>query len=257
MRKLNPDIKNPKLEGSGIIECIPQIGNCPNECLECYYNGGGFFTNKKAPLIPTLEEASDKIVRVNSGHDSNLQKELVLKTTEKYPKKFYNTSIPNFEFPAPVVFTCNGRDTDFSAMMVVKDLKNVMMVRFRANLWNFDLLDEVVSFYTRQHGVPVTITFMRYTDLANIPPKYRSYYEMRKSILNFYYSLSSEERSRIVEKYPEPMEEDSNFSKRQVGMCGTLESSYCKDCLRCIWAYDRLTHQNQWLEVFNSISGEN
>lgn len=253
MRHLNPVRQNPKLEGSMLVDCIPQVGNCPNECLECYYNGGGFFTDKKTPLVPTLEEVGNKIVRVNSGHDSNLQKELVLRITEKYTNKFYNTSIPNFDFPAPVVFTCNGRDTDFSAMMVVRELKNLMEVRFRTNLWNLDLLDEVVSFYAG-HGVPVTITFMRYTDLSNIPVKYRNHYEMRKSILNVYYHLSREKQREVVEKYPGPNE--GEFSQRMVGMCGTPDSSYCRDCHRCIFCYNKIVHQNEWIEAFNSISVE-
>lgn len=252
MRRLNPVRENPKLSGSSMVDCIPQVGNCPNECIECYYNGGGFFTDKKSPLIPTLEEVGDKIVRINSGHDSNLQKELVLKVTKRYTKKFYNTSIPDFEFPAPVVFTCNGRDTDFSAMIVVRELKNLMAVRFRTNLWNLDLLDEAVNFYA-SHGVPVTITFMRYTDISNIPEKYRKYYGIRKSILNMYYCLSREKQMEIVEKYPGPYGEE--FSQRIVGMCGTPESSYCRDCQRCVWAYNKLIHQEQWLEAFNSIGG--
>ncbi len=250
MRRLNPVRQNPKLEGSTIIDCIPQVGQCSNSCIECYYNGGGFFTDKKIPLIPTLEEAKDKLVRVNSGHDSNLQKDLVLKVTEIYPKKFYNTSIPNFEFPAPVVFTCNGRDTDFSAMMVVKDIENLMVVRFRTNLWNLNLLDEVVSYYAGKN-IPVTITFMRYTDISNIPHKYREHYEMRKSILNIYYCLSKEKQKEIVEKYPGPYK--GNFSQRMVGMCGTLESSYCRDCNRCVWAYCRVAHTQAWDSIIESI----
>jgi len=249
VRRLNPVRENPKLEGSMMVECIPQVGQCPNNCLECYYNGGGFFTDKQTPLIPTLEEVGDKIVRVNSGHDSNIQKELVLEVTNKYPKKFYNTSLPNFDFPAPVVFTCNGRDTDYSAMMVVKNLRNVMMVRFRANLWNLDLLDEVVSFYA--HLIPVTITFMRYTDLANIPIKYREHYEIRKSILNMYYRLSKVKQMEIVEKYPGPMK--GSFSQRMVGMCGTPDSSYCRDCNRCFWAYNRLVDSQAWDSTVESI----
>src|SRR4030043_2218245 len=119
-------MNNPKLLGSSIVDCIPQVGNCPNNCPDCYFNAPGFFRTKDEPLIPTLEEVADKIVRVNSGHDSNLQKDLVLEVTKQYPKKFYNTSIPNFDFPAPVVFTCNpGIYTDCAMMVVVKNLDNL------------------------------------------------------------------------------------------------------------------------------------
>jgi len=217
------------------VEAIPEKGECFDLVMDKYHNfalSAGVFVH-------------------NSGHDSNLQKELVLKVTEKYTKKFYNTSIPNFDFPAPVIFTCNGRDTDFSAMMVVRELKNLMAVRFRTNLWNLDLLDEVVSFYA-SHGVPVTITFMRYTDISNIPEKYRKYYEMRKSILNMYYCLSREKQMEIVEKYPGPY--GGEFSQRIVGMCGTPESSYCRDCQRCIILYNRWITKMQFEEVINNIS---
>lgn len=193
---------NPKLIGSNILDCIPQTGNCPNNCSECFYNSSGFFRSKDTPLIPTLEEVGDKILRVNSGHDSNVQKELVLKVTEQYPRKFYNTSLPNFDFPAPVVFTCNGRDTDHSAMMVDTNLENVMMVRFRTNLWNLDLLDGVVRYYVALKNVPVTITFMRYADLSNIPLEYRKYYELRKSILNMYYCIHNDKKLEISNNFP-------------------------------------------------------
>ena len=231
-------VQNPKLAGSGLIDCIPQTGRCPNNCLECYYNGGGFFTDKKTPLVPTLEEVGDKIVRINSGHDSNIQKELVLKVTSKYPKKFYNTSLPNFDFPGPVVFTCNGRDTDYSALMVIRDLENLMHVRFRTNTWNLDLLGEVISFYVYRHNVPVTITFMRYTDPTNIPVGHMKYYDFRRSILNMYYCLCKEKQVEILEKY--------GLENKMVGVCGTVESSRCRDCRRCEWAYERIVHRFRW-----------
>ena len=158
----------------------------------------------------------------NSGHDSNINKNLVMKVTEQYKKKFYNTSLPNFDFPGPVVFTCNGRDTDYSALMVIKGLENVMHVRFRTNTWNLDLLDEVIDFYACKHSIPVTITFMRYTDPTNIPVGHMKYYDFHKSILNMYYCLCREEQQRIL---------DSNGTEdRMIGMCGTPESSYCRDC---------------------------
>jgi hypothetical protein len=230
--------ENPKLKGSGIIDCIPQTGYCPNGCLECYYNGGNFFTDRKTPLLPSVEEVGEKLVRVNSGHDSNLQKDLVLKSTSRYEHRFYNTSLPNFDFPAPVVFTCNGRDTDNSALMVVKGLENVMHIRFRTNLWNLDLLEEVIFFYTHVHYVPVTITFMRYTDIGNIPLKFREYYDFRKSILNMYYCLCKEKMIEISEKYA--------VHSKIVGTCGTVESSYCKDCGRCVWSYSRMENKFKW-----------
>jgi hypothetical protein len=222
---------NPKLEGSNIIDCIPQIGKCPINCSECYYNAEGFFTDKTKPLIPSLEEVGDKIVRVNSGHDSNIQKDLVLRATAQYKKKFYNTSLPMFDFPGPVVFTCNGRNTDLSFLCVTEGLWNVMMVRFRTNLWNLELLDDAVAYYAYERNIPVTITFMRYSKCESIPHEFRHEYELRIHVFNQYYCLKKEAQQDIVDIYKTPT--------NMISMCGTLESSFCKDCGRCEWAYNR------------------
>ena len=56
---------NPKLEGSGIIDAIPQCGPCPNNCPECFYNREEFFTDKTRPYLPTVDEVGDRIVRMN------------------------------------------------------------------------------------------------------------------------------------------------------------------------------------------------
>jgi len=242
---------NPKLEGANIIDCIPQVGECPNNCLECfynkrvkakgpltpaltpyYYNSEGFFRTKDKPLIPSLADVGEKIVRVNSGHDSNIQKDLVLKTTEQYVKKFYCTSLPYFDFPGPVVFTCNGRDTDKSFLCVTDNLWNLMMVRFRTDMWNQELLDAAILYYTYENQIPFTITFMRYSDIENIPLSYRDHYEIRISILNEYYCLKKECQKEIVSRY-------SCFSNF-VAMCGTFESPLCRNCGRCERCYDRI-----------------
>ena len=118
---------NPKLVGSKLIDCIPQTGLCPNACPECFYNGGRFYRTLDEPLLPSLEQADGRIVRVNSGHDSNLSRDIVLAATADYEHKFYNTSLPEFGFPAPVVFTCNGREP-----LLVECPPNVMFVRVRA-----------------------------------------------------------------------------------------------------------------------------
>jgi hypothetical protein len=221
--------QNPKLEGSNVIDCIPQTGKCSNGCVECYYNHDGFFTDKKEPLIPTLEEVGDKIVRVNSGHDSNLLRDLVIETTKQYKKKFYSTSIPRFDFPGPVVFTCNGKYTD-EASLITCDTKNLMAVRFRTNMWNLCVLHETISFYN-PYVVPVLITFMRYMNLDNIPEEYRSYYEEKKSILNTYYILKQEYKEKIYDDVYDRHNQSLNFA------CA-LKSSYCKDCGNCEKLYN-------------------
>jgi len=215
-------MKNPKLVGSNLIDCIPQTGQCPNNCKECFYNADGFYRTKAQPLIPTIEEAKDKIVRVNSGHDSNIQKELVLEVTKIYKHKFYNTSIPNFDFPAPVVFTCNPKDATW-----IKALSgNLMMVRFRVSVWNIDMCDKAVKWYTSL-GIPFVLTFMRYTDRSAICDEY---YEYKKSILNSYYKIRSEFKMLIEQRYT-----DNDL----VGTCGG-ETGYCKDCRLCEINYYRV-----------------
>ena len=124
---------NPKLEGSGIIEAIPQTGECPIGCDECFYNGKRFYRSLDTPLLPSLQEAQGNIVRVNSGHDSNVQRGLVIKSTEQYLDKFYNTSIANFDFPGPVVFTANGR----KPILAKRGLDNLMFVRARTRTRRF------------------------------------------------------------------------------------------------------------------------
>ena len=222
-------LNNPKIEGSNIIDCIPQIGDCPIKCQECYYNSPTFYRINTTPLIPTLEEVGDKIVRVNSGHDSNINKPFVLEVTKQYSKKFYNTSLPGFDFPSPVVFTCNGKYTDTGVLIVIKNLHNLMYVRFRTNTWNIDLLEYAIKYYALENKIPITLTFMRYKDEKNIPIAHLDNYEYKKHILNSYFEIKQAVKQKIWYKY--------SYLMPLVGMCGTLTSNYCKDCRRCEWAY--------------------
>jgi len=233
-------VLNPKLIDSGIIDCIPQIGQCPINCdNNCFYNSDGFFTGKKEPLVPTLEEVGGRIVRVNSGHDSNIQKLKVLEATRQYPDKFYNTSIPNFDFPGPVVFTCNSRDTNYSALIVTKNIENLMMVRFRTNTWNLDLLKEVIDYYAYKNSIPVTLTFMRYKELKSIPESERDFYELSKNVTNSYYMLKPEYKDQIMAAHFD------SLAPKLIGRCGSSTSNFCKDCGRCIMCYKRFHDLNK------------
>lgn len=236
---------NPKLIGSNIIDCIPQVGKCPNYCKECYFNVQGFFWPKNKPLIPSLEEVGDKIVRVNSGNDSNNQRDLVIQSTSQYEKKFYNTSIPKFNFPGPVVFTCN-RDDDHAD--IVDDSSNIMMVRFRSTPWNQGLLSNVVQHYVGEKQVPVTITYMRFRNMNNIPREYHKMYDVRIHVVNSWAILKPQYQVGLSSWYR--IENDEN--KGMVGTCGTPESSLCKDCGRCEWAYERICTVRDWEEAIKS-----
>jgi len=215
--------QNPKMMDTNLIDCIPQTGECPIQCEECFYNGGRFYRTLDEPLIPTLEDVRNKIVRVNSGHDSNIQRELVIKTTMKYPHKFYNTSLPNFDFPAPVVFTCNGKHL----RLVDKHLDKLMFVRVRTSIFNLEEVDKTVEHYLVKHKIPTVLTFMRYYDGMKIPEKFKESFIFKKHILNAYYCHTIQAHLNILERY----------KGTGVRMCGTPISSFCVDCRNCELLY--------------------
>jgi len=218
---------NPKLVGSGLIDAIPQVGECRLKCPECFYNGGRFYRSLNMPLLPTAEEARGKIVRVNSGHDSNLQRGLVLAKTCIYEHRFYNTSIPRFDFEdCPVVFTCNGR-----RLILVKDPpKNLMFVRFRLATDNLEEADRAVQHYWLEHGIPVVMTFMRYYAKAAVPDPDK--YEFRQSVINSYWMIKVAVMLEMMSRWAK-----ANPPIRGVRMCGTPYSSFCGDCRNCEFLY--------------------
>lgn len=219
-------MENPKLKGSCIIDCIPQTGECPNGCNQCYYNGGRFYRPLDTPKIPTKEEAEGKMVRMNSGHDSNLQRELVIETSMKYEHPYYNTSIPNLEFPGPVILTVNGQNTDYAFHTIVGDinLANLMAVRVRVNTWNLHLVDEVVRYYASK-DVYVLLTWMRYYDRR--PEKAPGAYEYKYHIQNPSYRLTDEAWETVMERYEGCM---------YVHSCGR-PAKLCVACGMCVWLY--------------------
>ncbi|MDD3102377.1 MAG: hypothetical protein PHE59_04515 [Patescibacteria group bacterium] len=222
---------NPKLVGSNLIECIPQTGKCPNKCPECFYNGA-FYRPLDTPLIPTKKEAIFKLVRVNSGHDSNIQRELVIRKTKDFPNKFYNTSIPKFDFPGPVVFTCNGH----KLILVDSPPPNIMFVRFRLATNNLEEADEAVKYYWVKHQIPVVMTFMRYYNKENVPDLKK--YKLNKHILNHCYVLKPEFMIEIMSRWNK-----MNPPILGVRMCGTPYSSFCADCRNCEFLY--VDHMNR------------
>ncbi len=220
-------MQNPKLEGSNIVDCIPQTGQCPNDCAECYYNDDRFYRTKSMALIPTEEEVGDKIVRVNSGHDSNIERERVLLVTKRYKDKFYNTSIPKFDFPGPVMFTCNGRELKnwFYAVTGSVD-DNIMAVRYRTTIWNsvYGLRDAVIHYHHQHPAIPMIITPMRFKERESINPKYLDYYEEKKHILNSWW---------IPNKKAWDFWQFNFHPTGLIRYCGSYESGLCKDCGNC------------------------
>jgi hypothetical protein len=219
-------VENPKMVGSNLIDCVPQKGPCPNACNQCYYNK--WFYAGHEPFVPSEEEAAGKIVRVNSGHDSNIQKSIVLEATRHFSHRFYNTSIPNLDFEnAPVVLTVNPReDHDWVAL---ENTDNLMYVRARVDTWNIDMVQKIISHYTSL-SVPVVLTFTRYYDMIK-KDNFNFWYRLKKHVLHDYWDVTEDAWWMLM----------ATLARNTlVFSCGSPYSSYCRDCGVCETLYWRL-----------------
>lgn len=203
---------NPKMAKSGMLGCIPQTGRCPNECEDCFFQGGRSFLeplDENLPNMPTAEQAEGRVVRINDGNDSNVQRGVVINAASRYAMKFFNTAIPKDlgAFPAPVVLTVNpGGMTDETAHLVDECPPNLMFVRFRTNTWNLDLCDEVVEHYASRE-VPIILTFMAYFAVNaddRIPKHHQANYIWRKRTMNAYWAITTDAWRQVKGKlFPE------------------------------------------------------
>lgn len=242
--------RNPKQEGSSLWDCIPQTGPCPNNCNQCFYNRpGAFYVPLDKPTIPSPEEVGNGIVRMNCGHDSNIQKDLVIETAKQYKNFFFNTSIPRFDFPGPVVWTANPKEEQY---IIIPELPpNLMFVRLRVSTTNLEHIKEVVCKWTRS-GIQIVLTFMAYYDVI---PKhdicdnnilYRKVggvltpiYQWRVRHINSYWCPTKEFMSYVLKGM-------KKIGGRLVTMCGTLGSAYCKDCGNCeIYYWRTMKHLDE------------
>lgn len=212
---------NPKMVGSGCVDCVPQEGPCLLGCPHCFATLHPLRDFK--PYFPSQAEAAGKIVRVNgSNHDSNVDREHVIASTARYPRRFFCTSVPNFDFPGPVVFTCNGREP-----LYVECPPNVMAVRVRMDAWHRPVQDRLIEHYLSQ-GVPVVLTWLRFPSLARLSVEaVRSTalgYERRKHVLNEYWCATRETKAREL----------ARWAGREVCQCGAVDGSpFCRDCGNC------------------------
>lgn len=222
-------IENPKLEGSGILACIPQKGICPIGCEDCFFQGGRSYLEpieNNLPNIPGIEDSKGRIVRINDGNDSNNQRDHVINVANQYENYFYNTAIPeDLEgFKKPVVLTVNpGKMTDKAFHKLKTIPKNLMMVRVRTNMWNIPVIDSVVQYYSEENNIPVILTIMAYYN-TTISEKYRDFYSYQIRILNSYCVLNKKGLSIFEKRYE---------NKRNVHFCGNL----CKNCGHCLREY--------------------
>ncbi len=236
---MNKYIENPKMKGSGMYGCIPQKGECPNDCADCFYNGGRSYLeplNENTPNMPDIRnvELYNRVVRVNDGNDSNNNQALVISKTKQFTMKFYNTSIPkNLEvFDAPIVLTINpGNFTDISFYKLHPIPKNLMFIRIRVNTWNLELVKTAIMYYT-QRKVPIVLTFMAYHKIESILPIHRKNYIYRDRTLNKYYAITTKAWKKIM----------NNFKyNKYVYSCGKIEGemgdTHCRFCGNCIREY--------------------
>ncbi len=222
--------RNPKLIGSGIIECIPQEGECPVGCKDCFFQSGRSYIeplSENLPHIPSLEMTKGKVVRMNDGNDSNIQRELVMSTAEQFDDYFYNTSIPrDIEgFKAPVVLTVNPAEmTDKFFHKLSPVPSNLMFVRVRVNMWNLKSVVEPAIHYYTDNNIPVVLTFMSYYNERG-PEDYKDYYEFRQRVTNSYWCLKIDYINKLKDIY----------KNKLVYYCdGVIK---CKDCGNCLREY--------------------
>ena len=213
--------RNPKQDGSNVYDCKPQTGKCPLDCNQCFYNReGAFYVDIDEPHMPPPEEVNG-IMRVNCGHDSNFERERVIKETAIYPHRFFNTSIAKFDFPAPVVFTANAKE-ERKAKLLKKRPENLMFVRLRVSSTNLHHIYNAVHHYSHRY-MPVVLTFMAYYDKR---PRNEDNYIWKQRHINSYWCPT-------VEFMQSTLNDMKGGINRLVALCGNLDSYSCKDCRNC------------------------
>jgi hypothetical protein len=225
--------ENPKMQGSGLLDCISQRGECPVKCSDCFFaSGRGYLEplSENLPNIPDIENTKNKIIRMNAGgNDSNNQRELVETIAQQFDNYFFNTSIPYklSKFSGPVVLTLNpAKMTDNNFHKLDPIPNNLMFVRIRTNIWNLDsVVYPAIEYYTKKE-VTCVLTFMAYYD-SPIPEEYQDFYEWKQRTINSYYCIKQEEIDKILLK----------FRKNIYVSCCAERGYSCKFCGHCLRTY--------------------
>ena len=244
-------IWNPKLRGSGIISCIPQKGFCPNGCKDCFFQSGRSYLeplDKNLPHIAPTELAEGRIVRMNDGNDSNVNRKLVEETSKKYKDVFFNTAIMKDigDFPGPAVVTVNmgdKTDTEFDKYEGVPP-DNLMFVRIRTNTWNMDtVVKPAVEYYTRR-GVAVVLTYMAYYT-EDLPEGEAEKYTWAKRTTNSYWVLNKEAKKGIEDFFEEnPLVYSCGYKGQSIcSYCGTCTREYYNAKERMCNNFKRIPHR--------------
>lgn len=231
--------ENPKTKGSGILCAIPQTGTCPNKCEDCFFQSGRSYLEPLEENLPNIPHSNDyRVVRINDGNDSNVQKRKAVNEYKRHDFAFFNTAIPKLDFPGPVVLTINpGKITNTDYYRIDNPPKNLMFVRFRCSTWNLWLADKAVNYYGKRE-TPIVLTFMAYhgTQSATeikIPYGHRlSNYVERKRTLNSYWAITTTAWRKVMQRY-----EDNKW----VYSCGKIEGekgdTHCRFCGNCLREY--------------------
>jgi hypothetical protein len=188
---------------------------------------------------------------MNCGNDSNNQRELVIETAKQYQHYFFNTSIPRYDFPGPVVLTANPKEEDGAhyAWPVWhgddwhSPAPNLMFVRLRTSATNLRPVDRAVAAWTAAK-VPVVITFMSYydrvptvdEDLVRLGADECYVWKVRH--INSYHCPTSAFMRTVMARYRE---------NRLVSMCGSIDASYCRACRNC---------ETHFLQTMKRLRGE-
>ena len=225
--------KNPKLEGSGIIDCVPHGGLCPFKCNECFYNrpgawyGGHDAAGNPLAVVPSVAEAEGKVVRMCSGHDASLQRELEVAAAAAYKDVYYCTSVFNAVelLPGPVEVTVNPREEDPQTWTWAWWCRgniplNLMSVRVRVAPNKMSYARQLAESWAVA-GVPVWLTPMAYW--SRKPPTEREdLYEWKVRHMNSYWCPTAKMRREMLQDMP-----------RGVWWC----EGACRDCNVCEAAY--------------------
>ena len=227
--------ENPKLVGSNLIDCKPQTGKCPMNCNQCFYNRpGASCVPINRTNMPMKKDVKGKIIRMNSLHDSNIRKATVLRAAERYEHVFFNTSIPNFAFPGPVVYTANPSEEQPVDMLFLRDpdARKLMFIRLRVSAINLIYIDEAVRVISEYSNIPIVLTFMAYyepRDRENV------YWLDSSNMLCYIWQVRHINEywcpTRMFKRYV--LERTRKIAGGQVTICGTLDSNYCRDCRSC------------------------
>ena len=192
--------------------------------------------------VPTPKEVGDGIVRMNCGNDSNNQCDVVIETAKQYKHAFFNTSIPRYDFPGPVVLTANPQEEQEGSYACRTGTATIgprrlpiSCLRLRTSATNLRLVDRAVATWTAAK-VPCVITFMAYDDIEPVVPEDLIFkgrcYEWRVRHINLYWCPTKDFMRWVMSR---------DGDNRLVSMCSSIESSYCRACRNCETLYLQAT----------------